>query len=134
MTEHQPERLSRSAEDYLEAIGRLCENHGHAHVASIAELLNVKKPSVTAAMRQLATQGYIEYCQYAPIKLTEKGMKYAQRVMKAHSTLYHFLMDAAGLSPERADQAACQIEHILSYEEIDTIGRHYYQQIEQNQN
>ena len=71
----QNHRLSRSAEDYLEAIGHLCNLHGQAQVSDIAERLGVKKPSVTAAMRQLSAEGLIEYRQYAPIRLTPKGLK-----------------------------------------------------------
>lgn len=117
-----PERLTKSAEDYLEAIGHLCRQHGHAHVGDIAERLRVKKPSVTAAMRQLAAEGYIEYFQYSPIVLTEKGLNYANTVIHAHDILHRFLEEQAGLTPQRADEAACLIEHILTYEEIKNIG------------
>ena len=47
-------RIGRSGEDYLEAIGHLCHKNGSAQVSDIAQMLNVKKPSVTAAMRKLA--------------------------------------------------------------------------------
>jgi len=112
------ERLGRSAEDYLEAIGHLCQRNGSAQVSDIAQMLNVKKPSVTAAMRRLAELGLIDYRQYAPIQLTEEGRKYADRVINAHNILHRFMIEIAGLSPERADEAACLIEHILTYEEI----------------
>lgn len=112
------ERLGRSAEDYLEAIGHLCLRNGSAQVSDIAQMLNVKKPSVTAAMRRLAELGLIDYHQYAPIQLTETGRQYADRVIHAHHILHRFMTEVAGLSPERAGEAACLIEHILTYEEI----------------
>ena len=71
-------RLSRSAEDYLEAIGHLCRENGKAQVSEVAAMLDVKKPSVTAAMHQLAEEGLITYRRYAPIELTEKGKQYAE--------------------------------------------------------
>lgn len=117
-----PTRLRESAEDYLEAIGTLCRKNGNAQVSDIATLLNVKKPSVTAAMRQLKEEGLIEYKQYAPITLTEKGQAYAQRVMNAHSTLRQFLCERGGLRLERADAAACHLEHWLSEDEINIIA------------
>ncbi len=118
-----PPRLTRSAEDYLEAVGHLCREFGCAQVSDIATRLGVRKPSVTAAMRQLSALGLVEYRQYAPIHLTERGQQYANLVISAHGILRRFLIEAAGLSPERADEAACQMEHVLTYEEIDGISR-----------
>ncbi len=114
-------RLSRSAEDYLEAIGHLCREKGRAQVSDVAAMLNVKKPSVTAAVHQLAEEGLISYRRYAPIELTEKGRQYAERVIRAHRILQRFLINSAGLTPERADDVACHLEHLLSMEEIAQI-------------
>ena len=115
-------RLSRSAEDYLEAIGHLCREHGRAQVSDVAAMLNVKKPSVTAAVHQLAAEGLITYRRYAPIELTEKGRRYADQVIRAHGILHRFLAEVAGMPPERADEVACHMEHLLSIEEIERIG------------
>ncbi len=117
-----PNKLSRSAEDYLEAIGHLCHKNGCAQVSDIAEMMGVKKPSVTAAMRRLAELGMIEYRQYSPILLTEKGAQYAEGVISAHRVLYRFMTEVAGLQPERAGEAACMLEHVLTKEEIDGIA------------
>lgn len=118
-----PQRLSRSAEDYLEAVGQLCAQspQGQALVSDVAQLLNVKKPSVTAAMHQLAEEGLITYRPYAPIRLTDKGREYAALVMNAHKVLHRFMIEAAGLTPERAEEVGCLVEHILTYAEIRGI-------------
>lgn len=118
-----PTRLSRSAEDYLEAIGQLCAQSadGVALVSEVAQLLNVKKPSVTAAMHQLAEEGLISYRPYAPIRLTDKGREYAALVMNAHCVLRRFMIEAAGLTPERAEEVGCLVEHILTHAEIRGI-------------
>ena len=118
-----PARLSRSAEDYLEAIGSLCRESGCAQASDIATRLGVRKPSVTAAMQQLAALGLVEYRPYAPIRLTDMGKRYADSVINAHGILRRFLTEAAGMNPQRADEAACQMEHVLTYEEIETISR-----------
>lgn len=120
-----PERLSRSAEDYLEAIGQLCSRNeqGVALVSEVAQLLNVKKPSVTAAMHQLAEEGLITYRPYAPIRLTDKGREYANHVINAHNVLHRFMIEAAGLTPERAEEVGCMVEHILTYAEISEIEK-----------
>ncbi len=115
-------RLSRSAEDYLEVVGALCREYGHAQVSMIAARLGVRKPSVTVAMRHLSALGLVEYRPYAPIRLTEQGGRYANDVINAHDTLKHFFMEAAGLSEQRADEVACQMEHVLTYPEINAIA------------
>lgn len=53
--------LTKSNEDYLEAIGLLSEKNGTAQVRDIAEMLKVKMPSVTSAVKQLADMGLVEY-------------------------------------------------------------------------
>ena len=52
--------LTKSNEDYLEAIGLLSEKNGTAQVKDIAEMLKVKMPSVTSAVKQLADMGLVE--------------------------------------------------------------------------
>ncbi len=120
--EHDMPRLRERAEDYLEAIGTLCRETGQAQVSHIAHLLDVKQPSVTAALRNLRDEGLIEYKQYSPVTLTEKGQAYAKKVMMAHSTLRQFLHEMGGIELDRADIAACHLEHWLSYEEIANIA------------
>lgn len=116
-------KLSRSAEDYLEAIGHLCREKGSARVNDIAQRLNVKKPSVTAAVRRLADQELVIYRQYAPIELTKKGEEYANKVIRAHTVLRRFMHEVAGLSREKANETACMLEHMLSQEDIRTLSK-----------
>lgn len=120
---HEFIKLSRSAEDYLEAIGHLCREKGAARVNDIAQKLNVKKPSVTAAVRRLADQDLVIYRQYAPIELTQKGEEYADKVIRAHSILRRFMHEVAGLSREKANETACLLEHILSPEDIRKLSK-----------
>lgn len=116
-------KLSQSAEDYLEAIGNISQRDGFAQISDIAAELGVKKPSVTAAVRQLAQQGYVEYTPYSPVRLTDQGEKVANRTIRSHHTLHHFLKNVIGMTEERADSAACEIEHILTPKEIDRFGK-----------
>ncbi|MDO4818539.1 MAG: metal-dependent transcriptional regulator [Akkermansia sp.] len=117
------DRLGRSAEDYLEAIGMLSKPDGSAQPRAIAEHLGVRMPSVTAALKKLAAEGLITYAPYAPVQLTDQGRAYAERVITAHRTLHRFMREVAGLSEARAEQAACQMEHFLTEAEIAAIAR-----------
>ncbi len=116
-------KLTQSAEDYLEAIGNISQKDGYALISDIAAELGVKKPSVTAAVRQLAQQGYVEYTPYSPVRLTDQGEKIANRTIRSHHTLHHFLRNVIGMTEERANSAACEIEHILTPKEIDRFGK-----------
>ena len=107
--------LTKSNEDYLEAIGLLSEKNGTAQVRDIAEMLKVKMPSVTSAVKQLADMGLVEYTQYAPVKLTPQGRRIAGKIIVSHGILFDFLRE------ERANEVACQIEHIMTFEEIEKL-------------
>ena len=113
--------LTKSNEDYLEAIGLLSEKNGTAQVRDIAEMLKVKMPSVTSAVKQLADMGLVEYTQYAPVKLTPQGRRIAGKIIVSHGILFDFLREELALPEERANEVACQIEHILTFEENEKL-------------
>lgn len=115
-----PEPLSSSLEDYLEAIAELTTVNGHAHTKEIAARLNVKMPSVTGALRQLNQMGYIIYNAHYPVELTESGAEAASKIMHRHNVLKSFFANIMGLSPEKASETACHIEHVV---DADTIRR-----------
>ncbi len=111
--------LTQSNEDYLEAIRRLCILHGSAQVRDIANLMNVKMPSVNSAVKSLSDLGLVEYVQYAPVKLTKEGEVLADKVIEKHKALRSFFKDVLELSHDRADDLACRLEHILNADEIE---------------
>lgn len=115
-------KLTKSNEDYLEAIGLLAEKSGTAQVRDIAKMLNVKMPSVTTGVKHLADMGLVQYTQYAPVKLTEKGAQKAKEIIERHATIFRFLSEALQISDERADKIACQMEHIMTAEEIQRLA------------
>ena len=110
--------LSNSLEDYIEAVRNIELEKGCATVGEIAEALNVKKPSVSLAMKQLKERGLVEYTQYSPIVLTKSGRHEADRVISCHTMVKEFLMTVLHMEEPRADEVACGIEHIMSLEEI----------------
>ena len=112
-------RLSESLEDYLEAISELIEVNGHAHTKEIAEKLNVKMPSVTAALRQLDKMGCIAYNTHYPVQLTSVGKEIADQVVRRHRILKKFFGEILGLNPEKASETACRLEHAVDEETIE---------------
>lgn len=113
-------KLSASLEDYLEAIAELSISEGHAHSKEIAAKLGVKMPSVTEALRQLVEMGYIIYNVHYPVQLTSSGRAVAGKIVRRHQVLKRFFTDILGLSPAKAVDAACHLEHVV---DEDTISR-----------
>ena len=116
-------KIHESGEDYLEAILRLCKEHGAARSVDIAAQLGVTKPSVSFAMKKLRENGYILMGDDNRITLTEAGEAIASRVWERHTLLISMLMKL-GVSEETARIDACKIEHDLSDETFDAIRRH----------
>ncbi len=113
--------LSSHMEDYLEAIAE-CENaDGFARVTAIRDLLHVKTPSVTGALRVLAEDGYLTHEPYQGVKLTPKGRRTAKDVKQRHLLLRHFLTDVLGVKPKIADIDACKMEHTISRSTLDKL-------------
>ncbi len=115
--------IHESAEDYLESILVLCEQHGFARSVDISARLGVSKPSVSFAMKKLRENSYILMGDDNRITLTEAGEAIAQRVFERHDLLCNMLI-RLGVSEETARADACKIEHDLSDETFDAIRKH----------
>ena len=115
--------IHESAEDYLETILMLCEEHGSARSVDIAAHLGVTKPSVSFAMKRLRENGYILMGDDSRITLTPQGEALARRIWERHNLLSTFLV-RLGVSEAVARADACKIEHDLSDETFEAIRRH----------
>lgn len=115
-------QLSKSFEDYLEAIYVLEESEIKAKSVEISRMLNVSKPAVNKAMNELLKDEYIQKEPYGDIKLTEKGRKVAKNVYHTHITLRDFLIKL-GVSYETAEKDCCLIEHVISKETLNAIEK-----------
>jgi len=113
--------LSESMEDYLEAIFNLIRKNGSARVTDIANQLEIAASSVNQGLKKLNKKGLVTQEKYGPIKLTEAGLKTAEKIRCKHKILYLFLNKTLGVSKENADQDACIIEHALSDESFSKM-------------
>ena len=113
--------LSQSAEDYLERIHELIKNKGSAHVADIAQSLNVSLPSVTLMVQKLADAGYLSYEKYKALTLTDAGRAVAEKISDRHTVLAGFftLFD---LDDETQARDIEGIEHHLSPDTLKTLA------------
>jgi len=105
--------LSSNMEDYIETISRLSIENRVVRVKDIAKKLDIKMPSVTAALNRLREMGLIEYEKYNFIELTEKGKKISGQVYNKHRQLSDFFHNVLQLDLPAAEQEACKVEHAL---------------------
>jgi len=112
-----------SMEDYLEAIANLGEGRKVVRVKQISEMLGVKMPSVTSALKKLSEQELVEHERYGQIKLTPEGDKVARDVIYRHEALTRFFAQALGINRETAEEDACKIEHVISPLSMERLAK-----------
>lgn len=106
--------LSASFEDYLEAILTIVAKNKVARSKDIAEKLNVKRPSVTGALKALAEKGLVNYQPHSYITLSKEGEKIARWVDKRHKVLKDLFTEVLKLPVAESEKAACYMEHGVS--------------------
>lgn len=114
--------LTESEESYIEVVHSLIKKHGYARVADIAIALNVKPPSVTNMLQRLDEQKFVDYTRYRGVILTNKGKLLANTLEKRHKALKNFLT-IIGVREKKAEKDACEIEHRISRETAEKLGK-----------
>lgn len=113
--------LSQSQEDYLETIYTELQKKGVAKVTDIANILNVKKASVTGALNTLCEKGLVNYAPYSSITLTKDGEEAAKKILLRHEVMTNFLINILDMNTEDSAENACRLEHVMSEEMFERI-------------
>lgn len=121
--ENKPIKLTSAMEDYLEAIYHLEQERRIARVRDIAQKLNVRMSSVSAALKTLGSRDLIKYDPHQFITLTEKGLTRAKEIVRKHEILKRFLNRILQIEESIAEDNACRIEHHLDPEVIENLIR-----------
>jgi DtxR family Mn-dependent transcriptional regulator len=111
-------------EDYLEAIQLFSEKN--ARFPCYEELASERsKPvsQVRSDMAELVSGGDVTVSADTVISLTARGKQTGTSVMKKHETLQCFLSEILGMDSSSASHEACTLEHSVSDETIDRLGR-----------
>lgn len=116
-------KIHESAENYLETILVLKERNGNVRAIDIANELEFSKPSVSVAMKNLRTNGYIQVDDSGSINLLPEGEKIAREVYEKHTLLTQYLINL-GVPAEIAAEDACRIEHVISRESFEALKAH----------
>jgi DtxR family Mn-dependent transcriptional regulator len=77
-------------------------------------MLDVRKASVTSALRTLSARGLVNYAPYDIVTLTDAGTGIAEELDRRYSVLHDFFVSVLGIDSETADTDACNLEHHLS--------------------
>lgn len=112
--------LRRSAEDYLEAIYVIKQEKGAVRSIDVAHHLNYSKPSVSRAVSNLKTDGYLTMQPDGELVFTEKGLTAAKNVYERHVILTQLFI-WLGVSKEVAAEDACRVEHAISEETFERL-------------
>lgn len=114
-------KITASLEDYLEAIFEIIEQKQCVKAVEVAKKLNVKRSSVTEALKNLAEKKLINYGRYDAISLTSLGEKVAKKIIEKHKTLYDFLTKLLDINPVEASENACKMEHCISEDVLQRL-------------
>jgi DtxR family Mn-dependent transcriptional regulator len=115
------EKLSKSLEDYLEAIYMVARKKKIVRVKDLIKMLDVKTASVIGALKKLEQRGLVEHEHYGYIELTPEGEKKATRIYEKHTVLMRFLTGFLKVKEKTAEDDACLMEHCISDETFSKI-------------
>ena len=84
---------------------------------------NYSKPSISVAMKNLRTKGYIEVSPSGFITLTDTGLEIASGVFERHTVISNWLI-SLGVSEDTAVSDACRMEHHISEESFEAMKKY----------
>ncbi|HNR58087.1 MAG TPA: metal-dependent transcriptional regulator [Methanothrix sp.] len=113
-------KLSRKAEDYLEAIFEISQEKGYARVRDISQKLDIRPPSVVEMVKKLDELGYVVHKKQEGVFLTPKGEEIGRVIKDRHDTIKAFLM-LINVPEPIADKDACIMEHKLDTKTVEQI-------------
>ena len=110
-----PDHVTTESEEmYLITVARSIEdgNEPPIRVSQLAEDLDVSPVSANQMVKKLVAVGLMEYEPYRGVTLTPEGERLASDVLRSRRLWGVFLADHLGLSVQRADEVACEMEHV----------------------
>jgi len=109
--------LTRSYEDYLEALFVLEKNGKNIRSVDVASYLGVSRPAVSKTINEIKTLGLLAQSRYKAITLTDEGRKVGESVFEKHTLIKKFLIHL-GVDEAIAEVDCCKMEHVASKETL----------------
>ena len=116
-------RVHESAENYLETILVLSRNNKPVRSIDVVNKIGYSKPSISIAMKNLRTKGYIDIDTHGCITLTDSGRKIAESMYERHTLISDWLI-FLGVDKTIAVNDACRMEHGMSEQSFLALKKH----------
>lgn len=107
----------KELDEYLEALWYLAEEGD----LSMERLQNWIDATFDEQVIRDLTQQQLVRVQGKKIELTPKGYEQAKQIVRGHRLAERLLADVLGMKPKEIEQGACEFEHILIPEIVDSI-------------
>lgn len=97
---------------------------GVVRAIDIVTYLGFSKPSVSIALKQLETNGFITRNEDNHIFLTDTGLEIAEMIYERHELLRKLFIKI-GVPEDTAREDACKVEHHISQETFECLKSHF---------
>lgn len=114
-------KKDETVQNYLESIYFINQKKSQVRAIDIVNFLHFSRPTVSVALKQLETQGYIKI-ENNIISLTNKGKKVAVSMSERHIYIANLLMKL-GVKEDIAFRDSCLVEHDLSDQSFEAIKK-----------
>ncbi|MGC8743905.1 MAG: iron dependent repressor, metal binding and dimerization domain protein [Verrucomicrobiia bacterium] len=109
------------AEDLLKVLFQIEYDSKSPDLPSIAGRLGIHQDAVIKLITYLTEIGYVRR-SYDLFYLTEAGRKFGLEIVRAHRICETYLARETGVSPKEWHQQAHEMEHRLSFDEINKLS------------
>ena len=116
-------KVHESEENYLETILVLSLKGSQVRSIDVVNELEFSKPSVSIAMKNLRSKGYIVMDDNGYITLTGEGQRIAAAIYERHVAISDWLI-TLGVDKNTAVQDACKMEHAISEKSFLALKKH----------
>jgi len=113
------QEIAECHEDYLKAIYLISKKNKGGWVSNkeISKFLKIKPASVSNMLYKLKEQDFIYWKPRSPIRLTKKGKRIVQELVKNYTRLQNFFERVLNLKdPQLIQELSCKIEHLITPE------------------
>ncbi len=116
--------IQEAAEMYLETIHVLSKKKGNVRSVDVAIEMGYSKPTISAMMKKLKENGYINMAENGYITLTKTGSEIAERIYERHNVISEIFVEL-GVDEKTAMEDACRVEHYISQKTFDCLKKYY---------
>jgi DtxR family transcriptional regulator, Mn-dependent transcriptional regulator len=121
---NRPETTESTAvQNFLKAVYSLQQaSNERISTNALAEVLNVKAPSITDMARRMVDAGLVDYQRYKGVRLTETGEQIALKVIRRHRLIELYLVQELGYALHEVHDEAEKLEHAVSDRFIEALA------------